>query len=463
MADKSTLDRSKVDGGGRALGLELVVMANEMFARFPLPVEGSVVLGRGAGVDVEVDDPLVSRRHARVHVGPVIEVEDLAGMNGTFVGGRRLGKNERATVDPGTVIGIGAAILVVQPKSTRRPPIPSVGHLSDAGSSALKNIPPHIVIADEEMRRVYDLAALVARSPINVLILGETGVGKDLLAQTVHACSERSTGPFMPLNCANFTDALLESELFGHEKGAFTGAVQAKPGLIEMAAGGTVFLDEVGEMSLDIQKRLLRVLDAKEGRRLGSHKTTPLDVRFVSATNRDLAQAVRRGEFRRDLYFRLNWLTLRVPPLAERRGEVRLLAARFVSAATRAMRREREPLLTAEALARLEAHGWPGNVRELRNVIDRAVLLCRREDIRAAHVVFDEDDVDSTEEPAAATAGAGPARPVKEEVAALERQRIIDALDAHGGNQTRAARALGISRGTLVKRLDAFGLTRPRK
>jgi two-component system response regulator AtoC len=463
MVDKSTLDRKHADADRSALGLELVVMANNVFARYPLPTEGVVVLGRGTGADVDVDDPLVSRRHARVHVGPVIEVEDLAGINGTFVGGRRLGPRERVLVEPGTVIGMGEAILIVQPKTARGGRAPSAGQLSDDGSSALSHIPAHIVIADEGMRRVYGLAALAARSPINVLVLGETGVGKELLAETVHACSGRAQGPFLTLNCATFSDSLLESELFGYEKGAFTGATQAKPGLLEAASGGTVFLDEVGEMAPGIQARLLRVLEVPESRRIGSLKTRPIDVRFVAATNRDLAAAVRRGEFRRDLFFRLNGLTLHVPPLRARRKEIRLLAARFVSVASRAMARTRVPELTAEALTRLAGHDWPGNVRELRNVVDRAVLLCGRHDIRSEHVIFDDDAMGPGSAGNQGALAPTPPLQMKEEVAALERRRIVDALDTNAGSQTKAARSLGMSRGTLLKRLDAYGLSRPRK
>jgi transcriptional regulator with PAS, ATPase and Fis domain len=316
------------------------------------------------------------------------------------------------------------------------------------------------VIADEEMRRIYGLAALVARSPINVLLLGDTGVGKELLAQTVHACSERAAGPFLALNCATFSETLLESELFGYEKGAFTGATQAKPGLLEAAAGGTVFLDEVGEMPHSIQGRLLRVLGAEESRRIGALKAKPIDVRFVSATNRDLAAAVERGDFRSDLYYRLNGMTLHVPPLRARPGEIGRLAERFIAMATQAMDRPRRPALTDGALARLKSHDWPGNVRELKNVIDRAVLMCRVRDIEPQDIVFDGDGL-----PPRPTPGAAPstARPVREEIADLERERIVEALEAHGWNQTRAARALGMARGTLIKRMEGYGLSRPRK
>jgi DNA-binding NtrC family response regulator len=235
--------------------------------------------------------------------------------------------------------------------------------------------------------------------------------------------------------------------------------------LLEAASGGTVFLDEVGDMAPGIQARLLRVLEARESRRIGALKPTPIDVRFISATNRDLAGAVAQGAFRSDLYFRLNGMTLHLPPLRARPGEIGRLAERFIALATQAMRRPRQPALTAAALARLTGHDWPGNIRELKNVIDRAVLLCGRRDIEPEHVVLDGGGPRPQPDANDAAAGPDPAPPrsVREEMADLERDRIVNTLDAHGGNQTRAARSLGISRGTLIKRMEAYGLTRPRK
>jgi len=321
MSEQATIELEHGSGGGSGPSLELVVMANEVFVRYPMPARGVMVLGRGSGADVQVEDPHVSRRHARVHVGATVEVEDLGGPNGTFVSGRRLARSERTSIEPGAVIGVGQAFLVVQPQSASAGRwSTAAGPGSDAGSSALRHVPAHIVIADERMRQLYALAALAARSPINVLILGETGAGKEMLAQTIHSCSDRARGPFLALNCSGLSEALLESELFGHEKGAFSGAVQTKPGLLETASGGTVFLDEVGDMAPAIQARLLRVLEVPEVRRVGGVKSHRIDVRFVSATNRDLAAAVRADQFRQDLYFRLNVLTLRLPPLRDRRS-----------------------------------------------------------------------------------------------------------------------------------------------
>src|SRR6266700_404626 len=250
-------------GDGPPTGWQLFVMANDGFVIHALPDQGVVVLGRGDDVDVLVDDPHVSRRHARLYLGEAIQIEDLAGVNGTFVRGQRVPAGVRVAVVPGETLALGDTLCVVQ---ARHGVAGQVAADEGAAETAalLRRVPPHIIFADERMRRLYALAVMAAASPINVLILGETGVGKELLAQAIHACSDRRGGPLVSLNCATFADNLLESELFGHEKGAFTGALQAKPGLLESAAGGTVFLDEVGEMSLGLQVKLLSVLEERQ-------------------------------------------------------------------------------------------------------------------------------------------------------------------------------------------------------
>ena len=294
---------------------------------------------------------------------------------------------------------------------------------------------------DEEMQRVHALAARAATGSINLLILGETGAGKEVLARRVHRLSPRAGRPFVCINCAALSEALLESELFGHERGAFTGATAAKPGLLETAPGGTVFLDEVGELPAALQAKVLRVIETHELTRVGSVRPRRIDVRFIAATNRDLEAEVARGAFRRDLYFRLNGMTLAIPPLRARPRELPALCRLFCKELGAAAGRKVVPRLTPEALARLCAHGWPGNVRELRNVIERALLLAPGDEIGVDHLP-----------------GGTPVDP-----AASERERILAALAACAGNQSRAARQLGISRKVLLARLDAYGVRRPRK
>jgi two-component system, NtrC family, response regulator AtoC len=341
----------------------------------------------------------------------------------------------------------------------------------------------------------------VAQGPISVLLLGETGVGKEVMAEAIHRRSPRSRGPFVALNCAALSESLLESELFGHEAGSFTGALRAKPGLFETAEGGTVFLDEVGELPLAIQVKLLRVLEDRKVLRVGGLARRPINVRFISATNRDIESEALRGAFRQDLFFRLNGISLIIPPLRERTGEIEPLARNFVARACAQMRLRTAPEISREALDILERHAWPGNIRELRNVLERAVVLCSGDRILPEHLGLDR--VGSRTEPsfqqppqspmpsqmpsmmpsqmpsiapvtmprdsrtpvsAPVTLPAAGAPPnLKSEMEELERKRIMDALEQCGGNQTQAAELLGMSRRTLVARLSAYGLTRPRK
>jgi DNA-binding NtrC family response regulator len=226
------------------------------------------------------------------------------------------------------------------------------------------------------MRAIYEQAGRAAQSPISVLILGETGVGKEVLARAIHARSPRAKKPFMAMNLAELGEAMLEGELFGYEKGAFTGAVQSRAGLLEAANGGTVFLDEIGELPPAVQVKLLRVLEERAVRRLGERQPRSIDVRFVAATHRDLEAQIREGRFREDLYFRLNGMTLVIPPLRERRDEIEPLARSFAQAACRELNRATTSAVSDEAMTLLKQHAWPGNVRELRNVIDRAMALC---------------------------------------------------------------------------------------
>jgi two-component system response regulator AtoC len=316
-----------------------------------------------------------------------------------------------------------------------------------------------VVVADERMTALHQLVARVAAADISVLLHGETGVGKEVIAELVHRGSARAARPFLKLNCAALSEALLESELFGHEKGAFTGAVAAKPGLLEVAEGGTVFLDEIGELQLATQAKLLRVLDECKLLRVGGLAPRPIDVRVISATNRDLDAEVARGGFRRDLLYRLNAMSIIIPPLRERPAEILPLARRF--AHTFAARLGRPaPRLTERAIAALRAYAWPGNVRELRNVIERALVV-------SATDVIDLVDLpeDRMQAPAQVTFAARLADHVAEEREAVaeERQRILEALEACGGNQTNAAKLLGIARRTLINKLDKLALPRPRK
>jgi DNA-binding NtrC family response regulator len=315
---------------------------------------------------------------------------------------------------------------------------------------------PEVIVRSAEMQALHEEAGRAAVSNLSILLLGETGVGKEVFAHEIHRQSGRSAGPFVPVNCAALSESLLESELFGHEKGAFTGALQDQPGVFEAADGGTLFLDEIGEMGPTIQAKLLRVLEDRCVTRVGSRKVRHVDLRFVTATNRDLATEVEEGRFRKDLYFRINSAVLQIPPLRERSTEVAALAQLFLAGAVRDLDLPVAPVFAPETIHALRDYEWPGNVRELRNSVERSVAMCRGREILPEHLP--EQIVGSALAPARTSMDR-----LQSEMNDLERKRIVNALEECGGNQTKAAEVLGISRRTLVSRLDAYGLPRPRK
>jgi DNA-binding NtrC family response regulator len=652
----------------RTSRLRLLVVGDGVYATYPLPETGDLIIGRSNKADICIDDPAISRRHAVLHVRtppmpqnprdsasfePELHIEDLGSSNGVRVREKKLVPLQTVDVYVGDTIDLGSTSLIVQrsPMSARLrrlwshgafearledecaraersgapfsvmrihvdgalPPVAvqeTLGQelrsidviatygpneyealLIDAtpekadeiasrvtsgvvrlGASVLvglANYPrdgrapeeliakacaavrdsdiesqtevPPVVVPDGTMQKLYKLVRRIAASPISVLLLGETGVGKEVMAETIHKESPRAGKPMLRLNCAALSEQLLESELFGHERGAFTGAVQAKPGLLETAHGGTVFLDELGEMPLSTQVKLLRVLEDRQVQRIGSLKPKPIDVRFVAATNRDLEAEIAAGRFRQDLYFRLNGIAVTIPPLRERVDEIEGLANAFIVHACQKSQRDDVPVLSPQALALLKAYTWPGNIRELRNVMERAVLLCTDGVILPDHLPVEKmgATVAATPNPwgshppemmrfvprpppsvpraphaptmppppPAGSMGFGPRspsplpppppRPAMPALPAMpplpapppsapppilyeddeprttvrgargrdegERDRILWALERCAGNQTKAARLLGISRRTLVARLEEYNLPRPRK
>jgi DNA-binding NtrC family response regulator len=322
-----------------------------------------------------------------------------------------------------------------------------------------------MLVRSPAMVALYAQIEPVARSNINVLILGETGVGKDVLARHVHQSSDRRDKPFVRVNCVALAESLLESELFGYEKGAFTGALQRKPGLLESAQGGTVFLDEIGELPQRLQPKLLQALETREVLSLGSVRPRSIDVRFVAATNRDLEAEALSGLFRSDLYYRLAGFTANIPPLRDRREDVLALAQSFLRTAAGA--RTPSPRIREDAAMCLLDYAWPGNVRELRNVIERALALSEGRSIGPEHLPLEKmRSVVLVRHPQSA---AGVSLASEAPVADLtpdelaERQRILDALEACGGNQSMAAEHLGVSRSTLLNRLNTYRIRRPRR
>jgi transcriptional regulator with AAA-type ATPase domain len=377
----------------------------------------NLVIGRSEECDIQILHKSVSRRHAVLRPGSPAILEDLGSSNGTRVNGATI--TTPCPLAPGHFAEVGAAFVVVQ---------------GDGGV-------PAAPVAPSGQPQFDHFVGLIAKTPLSVLIVGETGAGKAVTAETIHRRSARSSGPMVRLNCAAFSQTMLEGELFGCEKGAFPEALHAKPGPIESAHGGTLFLDEVGEMPAKAQAALLRVLESGEVLRLGALRPVAIDVRILSATNRDLQELVAKGTFRRDLYHRLAGVTVNVPPLRERRGRIVPLAMGFLAEAAKSAG-VLAPALSPAAITSLHRHDWPGNVPELRNVIERALALSEGHVIEPRHLLL----------------GAGGARATKD-----DRQQVIEALAAARGNQARAAELLGVSRRTLINRLEEYGLPRPRK
>jgi len=538
----------------------LVVISGAQVATHPLPLVGTVTIGRDPACQIRIDDPSISRKHAQIVVGGTFTIEDLGSSNGCELRGIRLQPNQPVPIAYNEVLTVGTVGIVIQQHApvTRQRALWGHGYFElrlleecaraqRAGTSfgllrvratdddatlgsllgAVREIDVvgtyapgewEVLVVDAECEEIERVAAAIrdgiasvqvasavfpvdgpdawalgsaingqlgqldatsasprlstvgamkalgelidkiALGDISVLIQGETGTGKEVVADELHRRSRRAKRPLLKLNCAALPEQLLESELFGHERGAFTGAVVAKAGLLEEADGGSVFLDEIGEMPAATQAKLLRVIEQREIQRVGGLKPRKIDVRFIAATHRDLEAATTAGTFREDLYFRLAAVTLDVPPLRERTGEIDELVERFSEHTSRALGRAM-PALSRPARAILHTHHWPGNVRELRNVIERATLLCDGT-IEPEHLPLDR-----AREPTvvAVPAVVGGLDHVRATLEVLERKAIEEALAANGGNQTAAAKMLGISRRTLTNKLNHFQFERPRK
>ncbi len=302
------------------------------------------------------------------------------------------------------------------------------------------------------MQEVFETIRQVAPTRATVLIQGESGTGKELVAHAIHGLSPRRQGPFIAVHCAALSPTLLESELFGHERGAFTGAVERRPGRFELADGGSIFLDEVGEIDPSVQVKILRVLEEHRFERVGGRETLETDARLITATNRDLQKLVAENKFRDDLFYRLHVVVINLPPLRERREDIPLLARRFLEECSRENSKPMEGM-TPDTMDVLIRYEWPGNIRELKNTIERMVILSRQNKLTVRDI------------PPAIRAEAGDSasgRSVRDmSLEDAEREHILKALEAHGGNRTRAARQLGISRRTLHRKLNQYGIREP--
>ena len=327
-----------------------------------------------------------------------------------------------------------------------------VRRLREEASRAAAERPADLLGESDAMRRVYDLVDRIADAEVSVLVTGESGTGKEVVARALHARSRRARGPFVAINCAAVPEPLLESELFGHARGAFTDAKESRQGLFQEASGGTLFLDEIGDMPLALQPKILRALQERRVRPVGGAQEVPVDVRVVAATNRDLEEAIEERRFREDLFFRINVVQIPLPPLRARGGDVLLLAQQFVTRYAARARKDVKGISPAAAV-RMLAYAWPGNVRELQNCIERAVALTRYDhvavddlpekirDYRRSHVLVASDDPSELV-------------PMEE----VERRYISRVMEAVQGNKTAAARVLGYDRKRLYRKLEKLGL-----
>jgi len=434
----------------------VIVRSSEKPQVTEVPARGEVVIGRGTDATLQIDDARVSRRHARIHwSGSALMIEDLGSRNGTTVNADTLhGSAQPARAgDSIRIAGREMTVAILAPVSARSTTEPPPSTVPPGGD---KDAAEGVVVADPSMGRVFGFAQRVARTNTTVLILGETGTGKEVIAQQIHAWSSRAGKRFIRVNCAALPEPLVESELFGHERGAFTGAEKRKVGFIEAAHEGTLFLDEIGELSMAVQAKLLSMLENRAVVRLGSTVETPVDVRVIAATHRDLTKQVAEGRFREDLYYRVGVAVIRVPPLRQRSSEIPLLARLFARRFGQQLGWP-EPMIMAEASAALVAHGWPGNVRELRNAIEHAMLLTEDGMIRREHLP-ETVTVPGSSPQAASDRATARTKGVKTALAELERAAIEDALRAEGGNRTRAARVLGISLRSLLYKIEKYGV-----
>jgi len=383
-----------------------------------------------------LSDRTVSRLHAvLIESGGGYLIRDLNSTNGTYLDGVLI---REAVLEFGRTITLGETLMKFVPFQEKIEVFPSSQNaFGDVYGESL------------EMRHIFGVLERVASTDVTVILEGETGTGKELLARAIHANSSRARAPFVVFDCSSVAENLIESELFGHEKGAFTGAIYSRQGVFEMAQGGTLFLDEIGELGLDLQPKLLRVLEAREVKRVGGSRATRLDFRLVAATHRDLVKESREGRFREDLFYRLSVLKLRIPPLSERKEDIPLITRQLLSSLSVEYNIAPVPEVAPETLDILNSYDWPGNIRELRNVLSRALAMGRRTMIRPKDLLLSPDS-ESSEQKMDSLIG----RSLEE----IERAAIIQTLKAHRGNKTQTAKILGIAYSTLYEKIKRYGI-----
>ncbi len=422
-------------------GIFLVIKGPDRGEQVPLG-EKPIYFGSAPTCDLVLSDKTVSRKHVSAQrEGDDVIVRDMGSTNGTFIGGSRF---KEITIGYGAEIKLGRTVLKFLPQEDAVEP--KVSERDNLGQ---------LVGRDVRMKRMFALLEDIAPNDATVLIEGETGTGKELIAEEIHNHSRRKDGPFVVFDCGAIPRELVESALFGHVKGSFTGAITDRKGVFAEAHGGTIFLDEIGEMPIEMQPSLLRALDKRTVRRVGANTYDKVDVRVVAATNRDLREEIGKKAFREDLYYRLAVIRVSVPPLRERGSDIPLLVDHFVRSFSLLRPGGRPLLVTPEDMLRLQRHTWPGNVREMRNVIERACVLAHGESINL-------DDAFSTDETSGAQLGVRTDLPFKEAKGQLvehfEREYILDLMRRHKMNLSAAAREAQIDRKHLRELIRKYNL-----
>ncbi len=442
MSDRGT---EEIDGSGGPVvrTFKVTVIDGPNAGKVHRSSREPVVIGSDARAGFQLDDPAVSRSHVELTpLGAGIGVRDLGSRNGTFVGGVRL---REGVVSLGSTLTVGRTRITIEPEGAvlaiPRDAPTSFGRLVGHGPA---------------MARALSRLERASKSNVTVLLTGETGTGKELAARSLHEASARANGPYVVVDCAAVPSNLFEAELFGHERGAFTGAHVAREGAFELAKGGTLFIDEIGELALDLQPKLLRVLELRETKRVGGKSAHPVDVRVVAATHRDLRTEVNQKRFREDLYYRLAVVEVTLPPLRERPEDLRELAQILGREAAVRMGASEAAVLSASLLDEIARHDWPGNVRELRNYLERTLVLGSLDE--EAKVPADVADHDGAPPPSADPMKYREAR--AKALALFERAYLEKLLADHDGSVTPAAKAAGVDRVQFYRLLWRNGLRR---
>ena len=452
-------------GGLRVLSIALVIIDGPSRGlRARLDGAGKARVGTAEGSTLRLADRSASRIHCELEVREdVVTLRDLGSTNGTFLGEVRV---RDVDVRVGAAVRCGSTTFTIE--AVQEPTFLAISERGSFGELVGKSF---------EMRRVYAVLERVASSGTTLLVQGETGTGKDVVARSVHAASPRAAGPFVPVDCGSIPETLFESELFGHVRGAFTGAIANRAGAFEEAHGGTLFLDEIGELPLELQPKLLRALEAREVRRVGQSKMKRIDVRVIAATNRDLEREVNRGRFREDLYYRLAKVSVRVPPLRDRLEDIPVLVKSFLASLGG---RDASRLFSTAVVEEMQRHDWPGNVRELKNYVERSVVLddvpppSRRSGTMRAYGApagegIDARDADARLELRETDTPRGdptdvPFRIAKEAaIASFERSYLGPLIDKCNGNVSQAARAARMDRMYLHQLAQKHGFRVGRK